>query len=224
MLMKYRILLLLLVFVLPLVVPRQNNFSSVSAQQEFNYVKFIKVSESRVIDNIQFNYTAIYQTALDKSVSRIFNISFSIVFLNFTSSSTITRAVLLENTLSAYRTYYDFNNYTKALYQNYYYINTSRLLIQNNTVTFNESAYLWLSNYYNKSYVFLSPTLNFVYALNGINNQTFVIWKPVGLAVFGSQTVNTERVAFTTIFMVQFVFVTLVPLMIIIYFNKKIMI
>ena len=224
MLMKYRILLLLLVFVLPLVVPRQNNFSSVSAQQEFNYVKFIKVSESRVIDNIQFNYTAIYQTALDKSVSRIFNISFSIVFLNFTSSSTITRAVLLENTLSAYRTYYDFNNYTKALYQNYYYINTSRLLIQNNTVTFNESAYLWLSNYYNKSYVFLSPTLNFVYALNGINNQTFVIWKPVELPVFGSQTVNTDRVAFTTIFMIQFVFVTLVPLMIIIYFNKKIMI
>ena len=222
--MKFRILILMLVLVLPLMAPKQITISSASSQKANEYIEFINVSDSRVIDNIQFNYTAIYRTALDKSVSHIFNISFSIVFFNFTPSTTITRAVLFENTLSAYRTYYDFNNYTKALNQNFYYINASKPIIQNNTVTFNESAYLWLSNYYNQSYVFLSPTINFVYALNGINNQTFVIWKPVGLAVFGSQTVNTERVAFTTIFMVQFVFVTLVPLMIIIYFNKKIMI
>ena len=222
--MKFRILILMLVLVLPLMAPKQITISSASSQKANEYIEFINVSDSRVIDNIQFNYTAIYRTALDKSVSHIFNISFSIVFLNFTSSTTITRAVLFENTLSAYRTYYDFNNYTKVLYQNFYYINASKPIIQNNTVTFNESAYLWLSNYYNQSYVFLSPTINFVYALNGINNQTFVIWKPVELPVFGSQTVNTDRVAFTTIFMIQFVFVTLVPLMIIIYFNKKIMI
>ncbi len=212
--------------------------SSTSVQQNN---QLINVTRSKVIDNIQFNYSTSFPSQLEKSLLVSFKVNYSVTFLDISSSTSITKAVPESANCIASR-----DNKSQDQVLTYYELNPfTQINIQNNTVTFNQDDTFVLLSDYNQANVYLSPVFTFSYSLNFKNDSKFVSWEPFEVivldGVYNTKTTNTTTANTKTkdeliigwndifntksivfdIFVIQIIIITLVPLLYLIFYNRR---